>query len=81
MSGVGGVVYDKDAVYIDLGGSHSYKNTQEQVQIQFDLLDLFDIFAMVVNVYCNVLNSHQHSNMFGGGYCLFGILPNEPMPS
>lgn len=22
MSGVGGVVYDKDAVYIDLGGSH-----------------------------------------------------------
>jgi len=26
MSGVGGVVYDKDAVYIDLGGSHSLKN-------------------------------------------------------
>lgn len=22
MSGVGGVMYDKDAVYIDLGGSH-----------------------------------------------------------
>lgn len=25
MSGVGGVIYDKDAVYIDLGGSHSHK--------------------------------------------------------
>lgn len=24
MSGVGGIVYDKDAVYIDLGGSHSH---------------------------------------------------------
>lgn len=26
FSGVGGIVYDKDAVYIDLGGSHSYKD-------------------------------------------------------
>merc|ERR1712105_228602 len=26
--GVGGVVYDKDAVYIDLGGSHSHKKPQ-----------------------------------------------------
>ena len=25
MSGVGGIVYDKDAVYIDLKGSHSHK--------------------------------------------------------
>lgn len=24
LSGVGGIVYDKDAVYIDLGGSHSH---------------------------------------------------------
>lgn len=29
MSGVGGIVYDKDAVYIDLGGSHSHKQTEE----------------------------------------------------
>ena len=29
MSGVGGIVYDKDAVYIDLGGSHSHRNLQE----------------------------------------------------
>ena len=31
FSGVGGIVYDKDAVYIDLGGSHSMKNEKEQV--------------------------------------------------
>lgn len=29
MSGVGGVIYDKDAVYIDLGGSHSLKQNVE----------------------------------------------------
>ena len=29
MSGVGGIVYDKDAVYIDLGGSHSHTDLQE----------------------------------------------------
>lgn len=31
FSGVGGIVYDKDAVYIDLGGSHSHDRQQEQV--------------------------------------------------
>ncbi|XP_069741976.1 ribosome biogenesis protein BMS1 homolog [Narcine bancroftii] len=30
MSGVGGVIYDKDAVYIDLGGSHAHKDEEEQ---------------------------------------------------
>lgn len=29
MSGVGGLVYDKDAVYIDLGGSHSLKHDDQ----------------------------------------------------
>uniref|UniRef100_A0A4W3HUP1 BMS1 ribosome biogenesis factor n=1 Tax=Callorhinchus milii TaxID=7868 RepID=A0A4W3HUP1_CALMI len=29
MSGVGGVVYDKDAVYIDLGGSHMHSKEEE----------------------------------------------------
>lgn len=28
MSGVGGIVYDKDAVYIDLGGSHSHQKEE-----------------------------------------------------
>ncbi|XP_033758019.1 ribosome biogenesis protein BMS1 homolog [Pecten maximus] len=33
MSGVGGIVYDKDAVYIDLGGSHSH-NKQDETESQ-----------------------------------------------
>lgn len=28
LSGVGGVVYDKDAVYIDLGGSHAHQDEE-----------------------------------------------------
>lgn len=31
LSGVGGVVYDKDAVYIDLGGSHHGKKGKVSV--------------------------------------------------
>uniref|UniRef100_UPI00398EAE4E ribosome biogenesis protein BMS1 homolog n=1 Tax=Pristiophorus japonicus TaxID=55135 RepID=UPI00398EAE4E len=30
MSGVGGIVYDKDAVYIDLGGSHAHRDEEEE---------------------------------------------------
>ncbi|KAM9379932.1 ribosome biogenesis protein BMS1 homolog [Phaethornis superciliosus] len=29
FSGVGGIVYDKDAVYIDLGGSHAHEKEEE----------------------------------------------------
>jgi len=28
MSGVGGIIYDKDAIYIELGGSHALKKNQ-----------------------------------------------------
>lgn len=28
LSGVGGIVYDKDAVYIDLGGSHAHEKEE-----------------------------------------------------
>uniref|UniRef100_A0A8C0G0I4 BMS1 ribosome biosis factor n=1 Tax=Chelonoidis abingdonii TaxID=106734 RepID=A0A8C0G0I4_CHEAB len=30
LSGVGGVVYDKDAVYIDLGGSHAHQDEESR---------------------------------------------------
>lgn len=30
LSGVGGVVYDKDAVYIDMGNSQQHQNKQQQ---------------------------------------------------
>ncbi|XP_028916105.1 ribosome biogenesis protein BMS1 homolog [Ornithorhynchus anatinus] len=31
LSGVGGVLYDKDAVYVDLGGSHAFQDEEEEV--------------------------------------------------
>lgn len=41
FSGVGGIVYDKDAVYVELGGSHSHKNTEgnEQDNIKSVLIE------------------------------------------
>ncbi|XP_015587396.1 ribosome biogenesis protein BMS1 homolog [Cephus cinctus] len=37
FSGVGGIVYDKDAVYVELGGSHSYK--EEDTGLVSSLMD------------------------------------------
>lgn len=38
LSGVGGIVYDKDAVYIDLGGSHAHEN--EEVKDKFLVISI-----------------------------------------
>ncbi|XP_044252680.1 ribosome biogenesis protein BMS1 homolog [Tribolium madens] len=39
FSGVGGIVYDKDAVYVELGGSHSHSNKNEETDIVTNLID------------------------------------------
>lgn len=46
MSGVGGIVYDKDAVYIELQGSHSHKKEikTEKEEIVQDLIDKKETF-------------------------------------
>lgn len=46
MSGVGGIVYDKDAVYIELQGSHSHKKdaNTEQKEIVQELIDKKETF-------------------------------------
>uniref|UniRef100_A0A915PQG9 Bms1-type G domain-containing protein n=1 Tax=Setaria digitata TaxID=48799 RepID=A0A915PQG9_9BILA len=31
FSGLGGIVYDKDAIYIEMGGSHSYKKARHEL--------------------------------------------------
>lgn len=36
FSGVGGVVYDKDAVYIDLGGSHHGNKGKVSLKYKYD---------------------------------------------
>ncbi|KFO04502.1 Ribosome biogenesis protein BMS1, partial [Balearica regulorum gibbericeps] len=38
LSGVGGIVYDKDAVYIDLGGSHAHQKEEEEVRPNNELV-------------------------------------------
>ncbi|XP_072347438.1 ribosome biogenesis protein BMS1 homolog isoform X1 [Scyliorhinus torazame] len=38
MSGVGGIVYDKDAVYIDLGGSHAHRAEEEEQRPSHELV-------------------------------------------
>uniref|UniRef100_A0A8C8RRV0 BMS1 ribosome biogenesis factor n=1 Tax=Pelusios castaneus TaxID=367368 RepID=A0A8C8RRV0_9SAUR len=38
LSGVGGVVYDKDAVYIDLGGSHAHQEEEEEARPNHELV-------------------------------------------
>ncbi|NXJ92246.1 BMS1 protein, partial [Corythaixoides concolor] len=38
LSGVGGIVYDKDAVYIDLGGSHAHEKEEEEVRPNHELV-------------------------------------------
>ncbi|KAG8222425.1 hypothetical protein J437_LFUL008422 [Ladona fulva] len=39
FSGVGGIVYDKDAVYVELGGSHSHKEeVKEQNEVENSLV-------------------------------------------
>ncbi|EFA08649.2 ribosome biogenesis protein BMS1 homolog [Tribolium castaneum] len=40
FSGVGGIVYDKDAVYVELGGSHSHsKKNEDETDIVTNLID------------------------------------------
>ena len=34
FSGVGGIVYDKDAVYIELGGSHSHRPSTNNEKVK-----------------------------------------------
>ncbi|NXW92048.1 BMS1 protein, partial [Alopecoenas beccarii] len=38
LSGVGGIVYDKDAVYIDLGGSHAHEKEEEETRPNHELV-------------------------------------------
>nr|XP_014339296.1 PREDICTED: LOW QUALITY PROTEIN: ribosome biogenesis protein BMS1 homolog [Latimeria chalumnae] len=38
LSGVGGIVYDKDAVYIDLGGSHAHREKEEELKPTHELV-------------------------------------------
>lgn len=42
FSGVGGIVYDKDAVYVELGGSHSHKTREDDSESNNIVTNLID---------------------------------------
>ncbi|CAH0550084.1 unnamed protein product [Brassicogethes aeneus] len=43
FSGVGGIVYDKDAVYVELGGSHSHNKKDEEDESTNIVANLIDV--------------------------------------
>lgn len=60
FSGVGGIVYDKDAVYVELGGSHSHSKV-----CNFHLIFLI-FFNIKINLFIPTddANLCQHSRFF-----------------
>uniref|UniRef100_A0A182N849 Bms1-type G domain-containing protein n=1 Tax=Anopheles dirus TaxID=7168 RepID=A0A182N849_9DIPT len=62
MSGVGGIVYDKDAVYIELQGSHSHRKgvkDTEQQQIVDSFIEKKQTFDVTIE--------NQEFRLFSGG--------------
>lgn len=61
FSGVGGIVYDKDAVYVELGGSHSHKRVEED-ETQNLMSNLIDTKETL-----DVKMEHSELQIFTGG--------------
>ncbi|KAG5892002.1 hypothetical protein JTB14_007750 [Gonioctena quinquepunctata] len=55
FSGVGGIVYDKDAVYVELGGSHSHTNREED--------ETNDIVANLIDAQEPIDEKMKHSQL------------------
>ena len=47
FSGVGGIIYDKDAVYVEMGGSHSYKERIEDNEENNFVAKLTDVTELL----------------------------------
>ena len=63
MSGVGGVLYDKDAVYIDIGGSHHMKEEENEVNIvhiSITTTKYLKIKSNKVNKACSYVSLQRH---------------------
>lgn len=48
MSGVGGIIYDKDSIYIELGGSHSHTAKLVMIFIRHSS----ELFVCLILFYC-----------------------------
>ncbi|XP_060567637.1 ribosome biogenesis protein BMS1 homolog [Ruditapes philippinarum] len=66
MSGVGGIVYDKDAVYIDLGGSHSHTDAQRDEDAPQPMNELVSSMMSLNNPLDKKMTTSEVS-LFSGG--------------
>lgn len=62
FSGVGGIVYDKDAVYVELGGSHSHGKRDKSDETTNIVTNLFDAKESL-----DVKMQHSELQLFTGG--------------
>ncbi|KRT86470.1 hypothetical protein AMK59_550 [Oryctes borbonicus] len=62
FSGVGGIVYDKDAVYVELGGSHSHKNRNDDDETKNIVTNLIETKETL-----DVKMQHSELQLFTGG--------------
>ncbi|CAH1999817.1 unnamed protein product [Acanthoscelides obtectus] len=62
FSGVGGIVYDKDAVYVELGGSHSHKQRDEDDETNNIITNMIDAKETL-----DVKMKHSEMQIFSGG--------------
>ncbi|KAL3286904.1 hypothetical protein HHI36_001390 [Cryptolaemus montrouzieri] len=62
FSGVGGIVYDKDAVYVELGGSHSHKKKNIEDETNNIVTNLLEAKETL-----DVKMAHSEMQIFTGG--------------
>lgn len=72
FSGVGGIVYDKDAVYVELGGSHSHKTREDDSESNNIVTNLIDTKETL-----DVKMQHSELQLFTGGKKLTAIDMDE----
>nr|CAI5861220.1 unnamed protein product [Callosobruchus analis] len=62
FSGVGGIVYDKDAVYVELGGSHSHNKREEDDETNNIITNMIDAKETL-----DMKMKHSEMQIFSGG--------------
>lgn len=56
LSGVGGVLYDKDAVYVDLGGSHCFQEPVSRKSQECNVVSFLFVFVFVIKATMHIVN-------------------------
>ncbi|XP_074111082.1 ribosome biogenesis protein BMS1 homolog [Cotesia typhae] len=80
FSGAGGIIYDKDAVYVELGGSHSFKEQENELisgmidtagtldeKLEMSELKLFSDSKAILSKEVDEVFGKQQENVFDNG--------------